>query len=89
MQRVGLGVKCNGLVVGGGQISDFEQEGEEELRKKREKGGSLAGTISVVGRRDLGGGGDTIWAAVAWLGGHLCSLSLSLSLSPGNHLKVK
>ena len=48
-QRVGLGVECSGLVVDGGQISDVEQEGEEELRKKREKGGSLAGTIWAVG----------------------------------------
>ena len=41
-QRVGLGVECNGLVVDSSQIGDVEQEGEEELRKKREKRGSLA-----------------------------------------------
>ena len=41
--RVGLGVEWSGLVVGGNQINDIEQEGEEELRKKREKRGSFAG----------------------------------------------
>ena len=40
--RVGLGVEWSGLVVSGSQIGDVEQEGEEELRKKREKRGSLA-----------------------------------------------
>ena len=77
--------------AGGGLIGDIEQEGEEELRKKREKRGSLASVIWAVGWRDLGGGGSTIWVVGVWLGGHLCSLSLSLSLSasPGNHLKVK
>ena len=54
MQRVGLGVECSGLVVDGGQISNVEQEGEEKLRKKREKGGSLAGAIWAVG--------DVTWA---------------------------
>ena len=44
-----MGVECSGLVVGGGQIGDVEQEGEEELRKKIEKGGSLANAISVMG----------------------------------------
>ena len=46
-------------MVGGGQISDIEQEGEEELRKKREKGGSLASAIWAIGQRDLGGGGGS------------------------------
>ena len=49
-------MECSGLVVDGGQISDVEQKGEEELRKKREKGGSLAGVIWAVGRHDLGSG---------------------------------
>ena len=35
-------MEWSGLVVGGGQINDVEQEGEEELRKKSEKRGSLA-----------------------------------------------
>ena len=35
------GVEWSGLVVGGSQIGDVEQEGEEELRKKIEKRGSL------------------------------------------------
>ena len=35
----GGGVEWSGLVVGGGQIGDIEQEGEEELREKREKRG--------------------------------------------------
>ena len=61
------------------------------MSKKKKKRESLADAIWAVGWRDLGSGGDTIWAAEAWLGGHLCSLSLSLSLSlsfslsPGNH----
>ena len=42
---MGLGVEWSGLVVNGGQISDVEQEGEKELRKKREKRGSLVGAI--------------------------------------------
>ena len=42
LDRVGLGVEWSGLVVGGNQIDDIEQEGEEELRKKREKRGSFA-----------------------------------------------
>ena len=37
--RMGLGMEWRGLVVGGNQISDVELEGEEELRKKREKRG--------------------------------------------------
>ena len=37
--QVGLGVEWSGLVVGDGQINDVKQEGEEELRKKREKRG--------------------------------------------------
>ena len=49
-------------MVGGGQIGDVEQKGEEELRKEREKRGSSWG--------------DAIWAvgatrsglALAWLG---------------------
>ena len=79
-----MGVECSGLVVGdgqigNGQISDVEQEGEEELRKKREKGGSSAGMIWAVGAAqsrlpELG------WAATC---------ALSLSVSPGNYLKVK
>ena len=32
-------------MVGGGQIGDVEQEGEEELRKKREKRGSSWGDV--------------------------------------------
>ena len=28
--RVGLGVEWSGLVVGGGQIDDIEQEGEQD-----------------------------------------------------------
>ena len=28
--RVGLGAEWNGLVVGGGQIGDVEQEGEQD-----------------------------------------------------------
>ena len=40
---MGLGVEWSGLVVSGNQIDDIEQEGEEELRKKREKRGSFAG----------------------------------------------
>ena len=28
--RVGLGVEWNGLVIGGGQIGDVEQEGEQD-----------------------------------------------------------
>ena len=44
-----MGVECSGLVVGGGQIGDVEQEGEEELRKKIEKGGRLANAIWVMG----------------------------------------
>ena len=35
--------------AGGGLIGDIEQEGEEELRKKREKRGSLADAIWAVG----------------------------------------
>ena len=42
---VGLGVEWSGLVVGDGQISDVEQEGEEELRKKREKRGRWWGGV--------------------------------------------
>ena len=38
---MGLGVEWSGLVVGGSQIGDVEQEGEEELRTKIEKRGSL------------------------------------------------
>ena len=37
--QVGLGVEWSGLVVDDGQINDVKQEGEEELRKKREKRG--------------------------------------------------
>ena len=37
--RMGLGMEWRGLVVGGNQISDVELEGEEELRKKRERRG--------------------------------------------------
>ena len=40
--QVGLGMEWSGLVVGGNQIGDTEQEREEELRKKREKRGSFA-----------------------------------------------
>ena len=47
-------------MVGGDQIGNVEQEGEEELRKKIEKGGSLASAIWVMGRRDLGCGGGMI-----------------------------
>ena len=43
--QVGLGVEW----AGGGQIDDIEQEGEEELRKKREKRESLADAIWAVG----------------------------------------
>ena len=43
--RVGLGVEWSGLVVSDGQISDVEQEGEEELRKKREKRGRRWGGV--------------------------------------------
>ena len=35
----------SGLVVGDGQISDVEQKGEEELRKKREKRGRWWGGV--------------------------------------------
>ena len=42
-------MEYSGLVVGGSQIGDVEQEGEEELRKKIEKGGSLANVIWVMG----------------------------------------
>ena len=42
---VGLGVEWSGLVVGDSQISDVEQEGEEELRKKREKRGRWWGGV--------------------------------------------
>ena len=44
-----MGVECSGLVVGGSQIGDVEQEGEEELSKKIEEGGSLANAIWVMG----------------------------------------
>ena len=37
--QVGLGMEWSGLVVGDSQINDVKQEGEEELRKKREKRG--------------------------------------------------
>ena len=43
--RVGLGVEWSGLVVCDGQISDVEREGEEELRKKREKRGRRWGGV--------------------------------------------
>ena len=43
--RVGLGVEWSRLVVSDGQISDVEQEGEEELRKKREKRGRWWGGV--------------------------------------------
>ena len=46
-------MEWSGLVVGGGQINDVEQEGEEELRKKSEKRGSLAD----ASWHDLGNGG--------------------------------
>ena len=42
---VGLGVEWSGLVVGDCQINDVEQEGEEELRKKREKRGRWWGGV--------------------------------------------
>ena len=42
---VGLGVEWSGLVVCDGQISDVEREGEEELRKKREKRGRRWGGV--------------------------------------------
>ena len=55
----GGGVEWSGLVVGGGQISDIEQEGEEELREKREKrgrqwGGAIWAGLGLAGRRNLG-----------------------------------
>ena len=45
---MGLRVEWSGLVVNGGQIGDVEQEGEEELRKKREK------KRKAMGQCDLG-----------------------------------
>ena len=44
-QSGGFGVEWSGLVVDGGQINDVEQEGEEELRKKREKRGRRWGGV--------------------------------------------
>ena len=35
---MGLGVEWNGLVVGGGQIGDVEQEGEQDRCVKNELG---------------------------------------------------
>ena len=58
---MGLGVEWSGLVVDGNQIGDVEQEGEEELRKKREKrgrqwGGAIWASFGLAGRRNMGGG---------------------------------
>ena len=36
--RVGLGVEWNGLVIGGGQIGDVEQEGEQDRCVENELG---------------------------------------------------
>ena len=36
LNRVGLGVEWSGLVVGGDQISDVEQEGEQDRCVKNE-----------------------------------------------------
>ena len=38
LDRVGLGVEWNGLVVDGGQINDVEQEGEQDRCVKNELG---------------------------------------------------
>ena len=63
----------SGLVVNDSQVSNVEQEGEDELRKKRGKKKKKLGqcVIWAVGaaRSRLAG---------AWLGGGVCSLPLSL-----------
>jgi len=79
--------------------SDVKQEGEEELRKKREKKGSLAGAWSgrwgdviwAVGRHDLswpelgwGELGDEFW--IVW---GVCLSSLSSGVVSRKCLKVK
>ena len=75
---MGLGLEWSGLVVSGSQISDVEQEGEEELRKKRKKKQKLGQcVIWAVGRRDLGRGGGKIWA-----GRSLAKVSLEMGFGP-------
>ena len=79
---------CGGSGLGFDRDGGAEVENgrEEEMRKKREKRGSLAG---LVGRRDLGGGaagsrqwGGAIWAGpkLGWVPSSFSLLALSLSL---------
>ena len=84
---MGLGMEWRGLVVGGNQISDVELEGEEELRKKREKRGRQWGNaiwvgLGLAGRHDMGGGAtqsgqrwgrhDLGWPWLGWAAGAWC-----------------